>query len=125
MLGAGMAGTALCTAAMPFTTGHLSTIVMLALMAICQSVAFPNAGALMSRNVDEDHQGQVMGLNNAAGALARFVGPLCAGQVFAMISVDGPFYLGAIIVAPAVLLALSAGRAAHRNRGQVLAVSYE
>ena len=125
MLGAGMAGTALCTAAMPFTTGHLSTIVMLALMAICQSVAFPNAGALMSRNVDEDHQGQVMGLNNAAGALARFVGPLCAGQVFAMISVDGPFYLGAIIVAPAVLLALSAGRAAHRNRGQVLAVSYD
>ena len=88
-------------------------------------LAFPNAGALMSRNVDEDHQGQIMGLNNAAGALARFVGPLCAGFVFAGISVDGPFYLGALIVAPAIALALSAGRAAQRSHVGALAVAGE
>jgi DHA1 family tetracycline resistance protein-like MFS transporter len=92
---------------------------------VFQSVAFPNAGALMSRNVDENHQGQVMGLNNAAGAFARFVGPLSAGLLFSGFSVDAPFYLGALIVAPAIALALSAGRAALRNSTGALAVSFD
>jgi MFS transporter, DHA1 family, tetracycline resistance protein len=125
MLAAGMAGTAVCTGLMPLTDGHWTTIALMALTAVFQSVAFPNAGALMSRNVDENHQGQVMGLNNATGALARFIGPLCAGLVFAGVSVNGPFYMGALIVAPAILLALSAGRAAERNHGGALAVSLD
>jgi len=125
MLALGMAGTVLCTAFMPLTNGRWPTIAVLAAMAAFQSVAFPNAGALMSRNVDENHQGQVMGLNNAAGAFARFVGPLSAGLVFSAISIDGPFYMGALIVAPAILLALSAGRAARRGHVGALAVSYD
>ena len=125
MLAVGMAGTVICTAALPLSNGHWTTIALLAAMAVCQSVAFPNAGALMSRNIDEDHQGQLMGLNNAAGAFARFVGPLCAAFVFAGVSVDGPFYLGALIVAPAIFLALSAGKAAQRSHGAALAVAGE
>ena len=125
MLAAGMAGTVICTALMPLSNGHWPTIALMGVMSIFQSVAFPNAGALMSRAIDEDHQGQVMGLNNAAGAFSRFVGPMCAGLVFAGISVDGPFYMGALIVAPAIFLALSAGRAAERNHGGALAVSFD
>jgi predicted MFS family arabinose efflux permease len=125
MLAVGMAGTVVCTAALPLSNGHWTTIALLAAMAMCQSVAFPNAGALMSRNIDEDHQGQLMGLNNAAGALARFVGPLCAAFVFSGISINGPFYLGAIIVAPAIALALSAGKAAQRSHIPALAVAGE
>ena len=107
------------------SNGHWPTIAMMAVTAMFQSVAFPNAGALMSRNVDENHQGQVMGLNNAAGAFARFVGPLSAGLVFSGISVDGPFYLGALIIAPAIALALAAGRAARRSHVGALAVPCE
>jgi predicted MFS family arabinose efflux permease len=125
MLAIGMAGTVLCMALQPFSDGHGLTIGLMAGIALFQSVAFPNAGALMSRNIDENHQGQVMGLNNATGAFARFVGPLSAGFVFASLSVNGPFYLGALIVAPAILLALSAGRAASKNRVGALAVSYD
>lgn len=125
MLAVGMAGTVVFTALMPLTNGHWPTIVLMAVTGMFQSVAFPNAGALMSRNVDENHQGQVMGLNNAAGAFARFVGPLSAGLVFSGISVDGPFYLGALIIAPAIALALSAGRAARRGHVGALAVPCE
>jgi predicted MFS family arabinose efflux permease len=92
------------------------TIGLMALMALSSSVAFPNAGALMSRSVDPDHQGQVMGLNNATGAFARFAGPYCAAMVFTNVSVDGPFFMGALIVAPAIFLALAAGRAAADAR---------
>jgi MFS family permease len=125
MLALGMAGTVLCTALMPLSNGHWPTIAAMAAMAMFQSVAFPNAGALMSRNVDENHQGQIMGLNNAAAAFARFVGPLSAGLVFSGISADGPFYMAALIVAPAILLALSAGRVAGRDHVGALAVACE
>jgi predicted MFS family arabinose efflux permease len=79
----------------------------------------------MSRSIDENNQGQIMGLNNAVGAFARFVGPLCAGLVFSGLSIDGPFYMGALIVAPAIFLALSAGRAVRREQISALAVPCE
>jgi MFS family permease len=125
MLAVGMAGTVICTALVPLSDGHWPTIALMAVTAMFQSVAFPNAGALMSRNVDENHQGQVMGLNNAAGAFARVAGPLSAGLVFSGISVDGPFVMGALIVAPAIALALSAGRAARLSHVGALAVSFD
>ena len=116
MLAAGMGLTVLATAVLPFSRGLWTTTPLMALMAFGQSVAFPNVSALISRNSDSDRQGQVLGLNNATNALARVTGPLCAGLVFSGISVNGPFWMGAAIVAPAIFLALSAGRAVRRAR---------
>jgi len=114
MLAVGMVGTVVAMALQPFGDGHWTTYALMAMIALCASVAFPNAGALMSRAIDEHNQGQILGLNNACGAFARFAGPSGAAIVYSTISVDGPYYLGALIVAPAILLALGAGRAAAR-----------
>jgi len=114
MLAVGMVGTVIAMALQPFGDGHWTTYALMAMIALCASVAFPNAGALMSRAIDEHNQGQILGLNNACGAFARFAGPSGAAIVYSTISVDGPYYLGALIVAPAILLALGAGRAAAR-----------
>ena len=114
MLAAGMAGSVICTALMPLSTGGLITVALMALMALSQSVAFPNSGALLSRSVDPDHQGQIMGLNNATGALARVTGPQL-GLGLLGLTINGAFYLGALIVAPAIFLAVGAGRAAQRT----------
>jgi MFS family permease len=114
MLAVGMVGTVITMALIPFGDGHWVTYALMAAMALCSSVAFPNSGALMSRSIDEHSQGQIMGLNNACGAFARFAGPSGAAFVFSTISVDGPYFLGALVVAPAVLLALAAGKAAGR-----------
>ncbi len=125
MLSIGMAGTVLAMILQPFSDGHWSTIALMCLMALSSSVAFPNAGALMSRAIDGDQQGQIMGLNNATGAFARFAGPLTAGFVFAGLSVNGPFFLGALVVAPAIILALSAGRAAAKHQEQALMGAFD
>jgi DHA1 family tetracycline resistance protein-like MFS transporter len=114
MLAFGMAGSVLCTALQPFSPGGAFTVALMALMALSQSVAFPNAGALLSRAIDEDHQGQIMGLNNATGALARVTGPQL-GLGLLGVNINGAFWLGALIVAPAIFLALGAGRAAQRT----------
>ena len=114
MLAVGMVGAVIAMAAQPFADGGWMTYALMAMTALCSSVAFPNAGALMSRAIDEHNQGQIMGINNAISALSRVVGPQAASFAFAAVSVDGPFFLGAMVVAPAIFLALAAGRAAAR-----------
>lgn len=113
MLAVGMAITMVCAACQPFSTGAVMTITLMCLTAIGQSVAFPNVGALISRTADPRRQGQILGLNNATGALARVIGPFCAGLAFSGITIDGPFFLGAMVTAPAIFLALSASRRAQ------------
>ena len=114
MLAVGMVGTVIAMGLQPFGDGGWTTYALMAMTALCSSVAFPNAGALMSRSIDENNQGQVMGLNNATGAFARIAGPQMANLLFAAGVVDGPYFLGALIVAPAIFLALAAGKAAAR-----------
>jgi MFS family permease len=116
MLAVGMAGTVICTALQPFSDGGFFTVALMALMALSQSVAFPNSGALLSRSIDPDHQGQIMGLNNATGALARIAGPQF-GLGLQTININGPFYFSALIVAPAIFLALGASRASKHDHG--------
>lgn len=114
MLAVGMAVTVVAMGLQTLSDGGATTIGLMCLTAIGQSVAFPNVGAMISRTADPYRQGQIMGLNNAAGAAARVVGPLCAGLIFAGY-INGPFLLGAAVVAPAIGLALAASRRAVRR----------
>ena len=108
-LAAGMALTVCATLLIPLAHGLVAATLFMALMAFGQSVAFPNVSALISRVAHPDRQGQALGINNAANALARVLGPMAAGRVFP-VAVAGPFYLAAAAVAPAILLALGAGK---------------
>jgi MFS transporter, DHA1 family, tetracycline resistance protein len=110
MLALGMGVVALFTALQPFSLGAVTIVPFLAFAAFGQSVAWPNVSALISRNVEWEHQGQYLGLNNAMGALARVVGPSCAGLLFAGVGVDAPFYFAGVLVLPAIGFALAARR---------------
>jgi len=111
MLAVGMGITVVCTGLQPFSLGGIMTMVLMATMALGQSVAFPNTSAMISRSTTSERQGQMLGLNNASGALARITGPIMALSLF-QIAPNGPFFAGAAIVLPAILLALAAGRQA-------------
>lgn len=115
MLAAGMALTVVATFLIPFSRGLVSATVLMSMMAFGMSVAFPNVSALISTVSDSDRQGQALGLNNATGAMARFVGPLCAGLIFSGVSIEGPFWIASGIVLPAIWLALKAGGAVKRS----------
>jgi MFS family permease len=75
-----------------------ASVVMMALLMVGHSLAFPNAGALVSRRTPPDRQGSVMGLNMASNALSRIVAPPFFGWLFA-VSADLPFYLCALMIA--------------------------
>jgi DHA1 family tetracycline resistance protein-like MFS transporter len=84
---------ALATAAVGFT-------------AFGQSLVFPCVAALISRASPPDRQGQMLGLNMAAGSLARIGGPLLAGPLFGL-SVGGPYWFGAALMVPAIFFAMT------------------
>jgi MFS family permease len=114
VLAAGMALTTLCTSLLPFSLSGWMIILLLSISAFGQSVAWPNVSALLSRNVDWEHQGQYLGLNNATGAAARLVGPSIAAITFSNVNVDAPFYSASLLVLPAIFLAWFA--ATHKSR---------
>lgn len=117
MLAVGMAVTMVCLALQPIAPTGPVTIALMSLSAVGQSIAWPNVSAMISESADAHRQGQILGLNNAMGALARVIGPFCAGLSFAGITIHGPFIQGAIAVAPAIWLALAAGELVRRQRG--------
>ncbi|MBT2188047.1 MFS transporter [Sphingobium nicotianae] len=108
VLAVGMATTVTGSLLQSFSTGMVTTIPALTLSALGQSISYPTVAALISRNADPRRQGQVLGLNNATGAMARVLGPLAMGLSFAHLGVNTPFWLAASIVVPAILLALNA-----------------
>jgi MFS transporter, DHA1 family, tetracycline resistance protein len=116
VLAFGMAIALVGTFLQVFSTGMLMSTLLLCLGALGTSVAFPNVSALISRTADPDSQGQLLGLNNATGALARVVGPLAAGLTFADIHRDGQYVLGAALLVPAIWLALRVARRLRRIR---------
>ena len=91
--------------------------VVMAIGGFGMALAMPNISALISRSSRPDEQGALLGLNMAASSLSRMAGPIAAGAAFSAFGPNVPFMAGAVLVVPAVLLALDAGRA-YRRRAQ-------
>jgi predicted MFS family arabinose efflux permease len=70
-----------------------------------QSTCFPNVSALISRSAPPDRQGEMLGLNTGAMALARIGGPVVAGQLFSLVAPGAPFAFSALMVLPALWFA--------------------
>ncbi|WP_169793710.1 MFS transporter [Novosphingobium fuchskuhlense] len=90
----------------PVFHAPVATVCLMALMMAGHSLAFPNAGALISRNTPPERQGSVMGLSMASNASSRIIAPPLFGLVFGL-SADAPFLLGAVIIVLVVPVALA------------------
>ncbi len=112
VLAGGMTVTAVGAALMPLADSLPFVSALMCLIAFGQSAAFPNVATLISRAAPPDQLGQILGLNNSAMALSRLVGPFCAGLAFTHIGSGAPFILAALLVMPAIGLAIGAGRRA-------------
>ncbi|MBD7942322.1 MFS transporter [Brevundimonas guildfordensis] len=103
--------------AIPVSAGWIIPIVM-GIGACGMSLAMPNISALISRSSPPDRQGAMLGLNMAAGSMARIVGPIVAGILYSAVGPDWPFLVGAVLTLPAAAMALNAGRAVRRRTAQ-------
>jgi MFS family permease len=90
----------------PFIPSPPVAVVAVACTAFGQSLVFPCVAALISRASPPDRQGQMLGLNMAAGSLARIGGPLLAGPLFG-IAIGGPYWFGSALMVPAIFFAVT------------------
>lgn len=87
---------AMAMLSLPLLRTPMTTVICMSLLMAGHSLAFPNAGALVSRNTPATAQGSVMGLNMASNALARIVAPPVFGLIFFW-SPDAPYFLCAFL----------------------------
>ena len=71
-----------------------------------QSICFPCLTALISQAAPPERQGETLGLNMSNMALARIGGPIFAGQLFSLVDPGAAFVVNAILIVPAVVMAL-------------------
>ncbi|ADK99655.1 MFS transporter [Brevundimonas subvibrioides] len=79
------------------------------------AMTMPNISAMISRATPPDRQGAMLGLNMAASSSGRIFGPVVAGFMFSSLGHDWPLAVGAVLMVPAALMALNAGRAVARE----------
>jgi DHA1 family tetracycline resistance protein-like MFS transporter len=72
----------------------------------------PSASALASRQSRGHDRGAVMGAYVASASLARVLGPLSSGALYAALGPAAPFLVGACVTLPAAWLVRRAAAAA-------------
>ena len=91
----------------PFSRDVAVLAVAFAVLAVGLGLTQPALNSLVSRRAGGGEQGQVLGVTQSVGSLARVIGPPLAGYLFADLSHSSPFLSGAAIVAVAFVLALN------------------
>jgi DHA1 family tetracycline resistance protein-like MFS transporter len=81
-------------------------------LALGMGLTQPSLNSLISRRAGEAEQGEVLGVSQSVGSLARVLGPAAAGVLFAELGRASPFLWGAALIAAAWLVALGLGRGA-------------
>ena len=114
LFGAGLVGQVLVSRLLP--DAELLVPAVMAFGALGMAITMPNISALISRSVDPDRQGAMLGLNMAASSIARIFGPIAAGAIFSRVGHDWPFIIGAALTIPAAVMAINAGRAFRRRQ---------
>ena len=123
IFGAGLVGQVAASRLLPDAEALVPVI--MAAGAFGMAMTMPNISALISRSVDPDRQGAMLGLNMAASSSARIFGPIAAGALFSGLGHDWPFLIGAALTVPAAVMAINAGRAFRKRQAGVVAAPAE
>lgn len=91
----------------------VASVVLMSALMMGHGLAFPNAGALISRNAPRDRQGSVMGLLMASNALGRIAMPPLFGWIYAAVNPDAPYIACALMVCAVVPVAFRVERLRH------------
>lgn len=88
---------------------HSVALLVPALVALVtgQGLASPTLSSLLAGRVGADRRGGVLGIQQAAGGLARVVGPLGAGFLYGHVGIPVPYAVGAGLMLAAAVFAMA------------------
>jgi MFS family permease len=85
-------------ALIPFSITIPIMLLALTILAFGNGLNNPMVLGLISQNVGQDEQGSVLGVNQALGSLARFLGPVWGGFIYQSLGFQFPFLSGAFFM---------------------------
>jgi len=88
-----------------------AVMVVTGLLAVGMGLLNPSVTSLVSREAGADERGGVMGVSQSASSLARILGPAIAGIAFTLGGRNAPYFLGALVMAVVVAMAMRLPRA--------------
>jgi multidrug resistance protein len=94
----GAAALAIGLAAIPFAPSIPVLAVAVLFVPVGTALLFPATTALVSRTAPEGETGQVMGVQQAFGGVARMLGPIWAGKAFDVLGPQAPFWMAAALM---------------------------
>jgi DHA1 family tetracycline resistance protein-like MFS transporter len=92
--------------AMPFARDLALLGGAVSALALGMGLTQPSMTSLISRRAGGEEQGEVLGVSQSAGSLARVLGPAAAGVLFGDFGRNAAFFWGAALIAAALLLVL-------------------
>lgn len=114
---------ALGLAGMPLAPSIVALAGVIALIPVGTALLFPATSALVTHRAPKEELGQVLGVQQAFGAVARIIAPIWATAAFQALGVGVPFYIAAVVVAVVGLLAFGVRPAAEFRTVQPAASS--
>jgi multidrug resistance protein len=102
----GVVSLTLGLALLPFSTSIWAFGAAVLLVPIGTALLFPATSSLVSRFAPAAMTGQILGVQQAFGGIARMVGPAWSGVAFSRIGFPAPFWIGSGLMAGVGLLAL-------------------
>ncbi|MBV9824073.1 MAG: MFS transporter [Alphaproteobacteria bacterium] len=93
-------------------------LVSVSALAIGMGAMQPSINSLISKSAAADEQGEVMGVAQSIGSLARVLGPLIAGALFDAFGRNSPYVWGAVLVTAALLIGLRVQRPVTVTAGE-------
>lgn len=105
-LALGLVLLAAAAAVLPTADSLLALLPPLAVMAVGYSIASPSLTAWISRRAPADRQGELIGLSQSTGALARIAGPGIGGLLFDRVGHAAPFQIAAVVIGGAAAIAI-------------------
>ncbi|MCH7777294.1 MAG: MFS transporter [Gemmatimonadetes bacterium] len=103
---AGAVSLAIGLFAIPLPTFLIGTAIVISLVPIGTALLFPNVSALVSFRTPKAELGQMLGVQQSFGGVARVIAPLWATAAF-QLGPSLPFFISAGVVAVVTLLAFS------------------
>ncbi len=76
--------------------------VALALLSLGQGLVTPSLTSVVADSVSPDRRGEVLGVQQSAGALSRIIGPAIAGLLFDHAGVAWPYVVAAVLTGAAI-----------------------
>lgn len=110
----GAASLVLGLAGIPFVTNLLGLALIVICVPVGTALLFPATTSLVSRNTSRAETGQILGVQQSFGGVARMIGPLWAGFVYQEIGKRYPFWMAAVLMLSVSFLTLRLRRQEHR-----------